>query len=278
MAVSVRHEQDPRRVLTVAEPFLESDPVQHNLILTLLHRCAALGATGRFWLAEQGVDVVGVVFQWPTHFFATVTPMPPAVVDTVVDAIVDAGMELPGVNGEVTTSARFAGRWTERTRGSASATDPSRLYALDRVVPPPIPSSGVARRVEDADRDLVVDWFAAFGVETGEALASDPSAVLRRIGAGELSVWDDDGPVAVAGCSTPVAAATRIGPVYTPPDRRGRGYASALVGALAGSAQDAGLGCLLYTQLENATSNAIYRAIGFRAVAEILRYEFAAAP
>lgn len=278
MAVTVRHEEDPSRVLASAGPFLETEPVHHNLILTLLHRCAALGETGRFWLAEQGGDVVGVVFQWPTHFFATVTPMPPAVVDAVVDAIVDAGSELPGVNGAVATSARFAGRWTERTRRGATAAEGSRLYALDRVVPPPTPSSGVARRVEDADGDLVVDWFAAFGVETGESLASDPVAVRRRIVAGELTVWDDGGPVAVAGCSAPVAAATRIGPVYTPPDRRGRGYASALVAAVAVAAQDAGLQCLLYTQLENATSNAIYRAIGFRAVGELLRYEFSAAP
>ncbi len=78
----------------------------------------------------------------------------------------------------------------------------------------------------------------------------------------------------MAGRLDAVAGVERIGPVYTPPDRRGRGYASAVVAGVSRSALDAGHRCILYTDLENPTSNAIYRAIGYRAVAEALQYRF----
>jgi predicted GNAT family acetyltransferase len=34
--------------------------------------------------------------------------------------------------------------------------------------------------------------------------------------------------------------------------------------------------CILYTQLGNPTSNAIYRAIGYEPVVEVVRYRFSA--
>jgi len=78
----------------------------------------------------------------------------------------------------------------------------------------------------------------------------------------------------MAAISDPVAGAVRIGPVYTPPEQRRHGYASALVAQLSQGARSAGNRCLLYTDLANPTSNAIYRAIGYRPVTEVLRYRF----
>ena len=66
----------------------------------------------------------------------------------------------------------------------------------------------------------------------------------------------------------------RIGPVYTPPDRRGRGYGSALVGAVSAAVRARGTRCILYTDLGNPTANSVYRRLGYRAVAEALRYRF----
>jgi predicted GNAT family acetyltransferase len=80
--------------------------------------------------------------------------------------------------------------------------------------------------------------------------------------------------VSMTGITDPVAGVVRIGPVYTPRDRRGRGYASALVAPLSAAARNQGHRCILYTQLGNPTSNSIYRALGYRVVDEVLRYEF----
>jgi predicted GNAT family acetyltransferase len=59
----------------------------------------------------------------------------------------------------------------------------------------------------------------------------------------------------------------RIGPVYTPPEFRGSGYASAVTAAVSLRAREAGAEeVLLCTDLANPTSNSIYRRIGYRPV------------
>ena len=59
--------------------------------------------------------------------------------------------------------------------------------------------------------------------------------------------------------------------MYTPPELRGRGYATALTAELSQRLLDGRLFeggrrfCFLYTDLANPTSNAIYERIGYRA-------------
>jgi predicted GNAT family acetyltransferase len=68
----------------------------------------------------------------------------------------------------------------------------------------------------------------------------------------------------------------RIGPVYTPGAERRRGFAAACVSWVSRELLEAGNGCVLYTDLANPTSNSVYRALGYRAISELVRYEFAA--
>jgi predicted GNAT family acetyltransferase len=63
--------------------------------------------------------------------------------------------------------------------------------------------------------------------------------------------------------------------VYTPPQLRGRGYATSLVAELSRALLDAGRRfCFLYTDLANPTSNAIYERIGYVKVAEAAMVAF----
>src|SRR5205823_10825158 len=99
---------------------------------------------------------------------------------------------------------------------------------------------------------------------------------LEGRGAG-LVLWDDGGPTSVAGFGGATPNGIRIGPVYTPPELRRRGYASALVAALSQRMLDQGRRlCFLYTDLSNPTSNRIYRAIGYEPVCDSKEYRFAA--
>lgn len=67
----------------------------------------------------------------------------------------------------------------------------------------------------------------------------------------------------------------RIGPVYTPPEHRGAGYASNLVAAASQRQLDAGRSFVfLFTDLANLTSNHVYEALGFEPVSDIDRYKF----
>jgi predicted GNAT family acetyltransferase len=275
-AIRIEVDDDPAAVLAAAEEFLTAEPVRHNLIATLLHRCVGTGSAGRFWTAHEAGRVVGVTFQSPLDFFATMTPMPPAAVVATVERTVADGVALPGINGEAAASSVFAGHWTECTGTAARPVEAMRLYEVDEVQVTTAP--GAVRPATEADHALVTAWLDAFQVETGEPGGDADTVTRRRIASGELWLRDDGAPVSLAGMSIPVGGATRVGPVYTPPARRGRGYASALVAQRSAAARAEGLRCLLYADLANPTSNGIYRAMGYRSVAELVRYEFDARP
>jgi predicted GNAT family acetyltransferase len=73
----------------------------------------------------------------------------------------------------------------------------------------------------------------------------------------------------MAGSSRRVAHQIRIAPVYTPAHLRGRGYAGAVTSAVTRSALSAGADdVLLFTDLDNPTSNALYQRLGYRPVAD----------
>lgn len=85
-------------------------------------------------------------------------------------------------------------------------------------------------------------------------------------------------PVAMAGVSGRTPSGARVGAVYTPPDRRRRGYASALVATLSQAQLDAGARfCFLFTDLANPTSNKIYQDIGYEPVCDVDEYRFSTA-
>jgi predicted GNAT family acetyltransferase len=273
MAIPVTFCDDPAQVLTEAGEFLSSEPVLHNIILTILHARVASFEPGRYWLARNDENVAGVVLQSPLHFAATLTPMHPDVVSAIVDCIVDAGVALPGVNGEADTTARFAGQWTERTKSAAVPFQGMRLYELVEVLEG-AKADGMLRRAIPGDRDLLVDWVRDFQIEIGEQFGESAALVDQWLPAGHVWIWDDSQPVSMAVTRQQVEGVVRVGGVYTPSDKRNRGYAGACVAGLSKRIRENGYRPILYTDLGNPTSNSIYRRIGYRAVAEALRYRF----
>jgi predicted GNAT family acetyltransferase len=93
-----------------------------------------------------------------------------------------------------------------------------------------------------------------------------------------LFVWCDPAPgriVSMAIWTGLTPHGVRIGMVYTPPEFRGRGYASNCVAALTQRLLDSGRTfCFLFTDLANPTSNKIYRAIGYRHVCDFRKILF----
>jgi predicted GNAT family acetyltransferase len=146
-----------------------------------------------------------------------------------------------------------------------------RLYRLGTLVPPSA-VSGRARVVGEGDLTLVAGWRSAFEVEAiGEVrFRGSEETVLRQsmaLGNGHI-VWEDgDRVVSYAAVGAPVDGMSRVGPVYTPPELRGRGYGSAVTAAASRWALDAGAEyVVLFTDLANSVSNAIYQRLGYRPV------------
>ncbi len=273
MAIRVILSDDPAWVLTEARSFLASEPVLHNLILTLLRARIAHQEPGRYWVALDGSQVAGVLFQSPLNIAANLAVMDAKVIAAIVDAVAEAGIVLPGVNGEAATAARFAGQWTERCKSAATPFRGERLYELTELREQPT-VAGELRNAGSHDRGVVIDWLRGFESEAGVTVSDPESQVERWVSARQVWIWQNGKPVSMAVSRGCVEGVVRLAFVYTPPAERNRGYAEACVGDLSRHIRDHGHRVILYTDLGNPTSNSIYRRIGYRAVAEGLRYRF----
>jgi len=201
----------------------------------------------------------------------------PGALPALVDAL--SSEPLSGVHAPAEHADTFARLWTDRHGGTFQLATAQRSYVLERVVPPRGVPGGL-RRAGPADRELLVAWMRAFGHEAlGEAadrrdvtaLADEMIESQTRTG----YVWDDAGARSVCSTTGATPHGIRVGAVYTPPESRGHGYASACVAAAGQAELDRGRRwCFLFTDLANPTSNRIYQAIGYRPVRDVLVYRF----
>ena len=139
-------------------------------------------------------------------------------------------------------------------------------------------ATGELRVVTMADVDLMIEWQRAFEIEVN--MIKVPTPIAERVAAsikdGAPVFWIDDGvPVAMAAARKLPASSARIGPVYTPPELRGRGYAQAIVAAVGTHvARDAPRTIFLFTAAENPASNTAYQRIGYQHIADHAHWIF----
>jgi len=261
---------DAAAFLAEAAGYLDSDPFSASVIAVYAGRVRAgrqpKGPDDLWVTVTEGGRVVGVAMHTPPHRLF-VARMPDRAAAALADALADQRRPLPGVNGESAAGAAFAASWQGRTGQAATVDVRMRMYRLGELRPP----SGVTGESRPAladDTRLVAEWAAAFHDEAQpQAPSEDWSAwAARRIEAGELYLWlDGDALVALAAHSAPAAGVARVGPVYTPPSLRRRGFGAAVTAAASAAAVDAGaVQVVLYTDLSNPTSNAIYQTIGYQ--------------
>ncbi|MFE4515235.1 GNAT family N-acetyltransferase [Kitasatospora sp. NPDC056783] len=268
-----------------AGAFLAAHPAENTVLLTIAHRLAESGLTvfGEppvfgWWRPEEGGPVGGAFVQ-TSPSGPRLSLMRPAVAAELAVELAAAGTEfttVAGVGGGVGPARAFAAAWTAATGTEHSVRFGQRLYRLAESADPPRPPAGRHRLAGPADRALAVRWYEEFLAEVGVELADVPRAVDQRIADGALHLWEDGGrPVAMAGSSVILAGMSRIGPVYTPAESRGRGYGTAVTAAASARVRSLGAAeVLLYTDLANPTSNSIYQQIGFRPVEDSLVLDF----
>lgn len=98
-----------------------------------------------------------------------------------------------------------------------------------------------------------------------------------RLRTGEVWLWQDESgkPVSMVGRTPAAAGVARVGPVYTPTEHRGHGYAEALTHVVCARAQTQGLRLVLFADQANPTSTGIYRSLGFHPVQDRMALHFA---
>lgn len=270
--------------LTRAGDFLRSRPALHTVPLTVTNalRARGLHTYGEddpvFGVLERDGTVCAAFFCTPPGPL-TLTALAPAEATALAVQLADRGDELPGVTGERDTAASFAEAWARRTGAVSELQMRQRLYRLGELtIQEPAPS-GRPRVAKAKDREQLMRWYVEFAEEVGAV-----GAKLRpgewadaRLAYGGATFWEtaDGTPVSMAGVTAKVAGQIRVALVYTPADLRGRGYAGAVTAEVSRVARAAGAEeVLLFTDLANPTSNALYQRIGYRPVEDFAEYDF----
>ncbi len=265
-------------------PYLFAHEAEHCLPIGILStRLAGFQDDEPLYMGcvtEEDERIALVAIQTPPHNIVLSLPADGSDATAAIQALVsdarDACGTLPGVHAPSGLAEAFASAWRAFTGNSYRANLRERIYRL-RQVQWPRSTPGRLRHIEESDRGLLRIWLRDFmrealGQETPVEKMIDGR--LRGKPSG-MYLWEDGQPVSIAGFGNPTPNGIRIGPVYTPPDLRGRGYASALVAQTSQRLLDEGRQfCFLFTDLANPISNHIYRAIGYEPVSDVTEYLF----
>jgi predicted GNAT family acetyltransferase len=266
-----------------AGEFLGSREAEHNLLLGLSGRLLANANLygdddPYFAVVEDEGRVVTAALRTPPHSLLLAESEDTAGYLALAEDAHAVFRDLPGVNGPASAIEVFVAAWSSLTGDRARLVMSQRIYAAHDVVAPQR-VGGRMRTVGDQDHELALNWLEAFLREAipGES-PEDAAALVERNAAdpdGGLVLWDDTTPVSIAAYGAPTPHGIRIGPVYTPPELRGQGYASALVAELTQQLLSSGRAfCFLSTDLANPTANSLYQRIGYRPVTDVERWTF----
>lgn len=278
--MEVRHHADVDAFLTAAGGFLVAREAEHNLIFGIASTLRETPEmyTGAPYLAsvEDGGNVIAAAIQTPPFRLVLSEIDDPAAIVALAADTVDR--HLPGVAGPVGTVEAFVEARVAAGGPVGRHTESDRTFRLT-AVRPPRPVRGTRRVVGPGDRELVHAWLEGFMADAfGRADPAEVDSMTERwiVGLGRtLHLWEDGEPVSMCGIGGRTPNGIRIGPVYTPPGSRGRGYASALVAAVSQEALDSGRRfCFLFTDAANPTSNHIYQEIGYEHIRDVDLWEF----
>lgn len=287
---------DPDEFLAATGLYLGADPVVNTVVATIAMRNAADRRAGipvphEAWyltVSDRDGDVVGVGMRTapfePHPIY--LLPMPDRAATDLASVLIDRGEVTSAINGAVNGAMAPATAYAEevvrRLGGNVHVAMHTRLFELTSVIDPqPVPGRLRSAEVEEAER--VRGWMDAFHVDadeqagrSGEATEGDSPTidmVVRRIESDRVWLWEDGSgtPVHLTGCSHASFGAQRIGPVYTPAEHRGHGYASAAVAEISRRILTAGARPCLFTDQANPTSNKIYQGVGFVPVVDMVQ-------
>ncbi len=297
-AYELRFLTDPAAFLDLAGDHLGAEPVVATIVTTMAHRAVgAADAPGpinghsgastppRWWLAVldeagrvRGAGMRTAPFEpYPPYLL----PMPDEAALALARQLHDRGEPVQGVNGAL-PATRIVAEELVRLRGGRIDVDMhTRLFELGDLVPP-APAAGRLVAATEEDLPLVSRWWHAFHLDADAQAGREPGAshheapgeedLRRRVRAGVVWLWVTPGGerVHLTGANPPAFGVARVGPVYTPPEQRGRGYAASAVAEVSRLLTEAGSRACLFTDQANPVSNRLYLALGYRPVLDMV--------
>ena len=291
MTYDVWFATDPAEFLEIAEARLAADPVVTTVMSTVTSRYRDQREAGEppptdrpeWWavVRDEAGEIAGLAMRTartpPYPMF--VLPMADEAALALARAVHTRGESVGGLNGSLPAADVMAAELARLQGDTVEVAQHTRLFELGELVTPTgVPGSLQLATLDDFD--LAKDWVDRFMDDADVQAGRDPAAhgreeiqpedLRKRIVGGTYWFWLDEAGerVHLTGANPPAFGVARIGPVYTPPERRRKGYAGAAVAAVSRMFLDQGARVCLYTDQANPTSNGVYVALGYRPVVD----------
>lgn len=267
-----------------AQDFLVAREAENNLLLGIaadLARGATFGdATPYLGVTRRGGNVTAAAVRTPPYGISIAESDDNEAIDLLAEDIRRAFSDLPGAIGPIRPTAQFIEKWESLTTQRRKVRANERIYRCGAVTPVRSPC-GEMRPFRESDRQHALQWMKLFISESKLPRHGNDAQLMgeidRRVSNpdGGIFFWEADGEqVSMAGAGGRTPNGVRIGPVYTPPNHRRKGYGTALVADLTARMLDRGRTfCFLFTDLANPTSNSIYSQIGYVPVIDCTMYD-----
>jgi predicted GNAT family acetyltransferase len=261
---------------------LSADEAMNNMPLGILTRGADGDAKPDWFMArvECGVDACALIaLMTPPYNLLLASPnqaVPEGAILHLAEHLVERGIQLPGVLAEEALSYAFACAFAPIAEKTMDVANNEILYRLDRVED--VPVVGSLRPATENDLHFLPYWMKCFTDECFHVQSPlDVENTRWSIDHATMYLLEEGGrPVTMAGSTRQMPNGRSIGPVYTPPFFRGRGYATACVALLSRLILEKGNRyCVLFADRMNPTSNDIYRKIGYRPLCGFTEIHFA---
>lgn len=275
--MTVAFHDNPRSFLDQAGAFLQKYEIEHNLILSLCQSVEkkATPFRGLVMSGEEGVLFAAV--QTPPHNLV-LSRSKGADMAAIAETLKEKKWRFSGIVGPSDVTSGFSAQWAQSTGEQPSEFMDQIIYDLKKVVFPP-PIEGKFRLATSGDIKTAAAWLVSFAREAHlpKTEQLDENAALKKaeelVAAKRLAVWDINGKAVAQAGVFGTDKVARIAAVYTPPQTRGHGYASAVVAYLSQQQLDLGKKiCCLYADARNPVSNSIYRKIGYAFVGRSSMY------
>lgn len=266
-------QSNPRDFLKRCGAYLEQNEAEHNLILSLCQDALQKKRQGKrldilFSSLFNGSDFVMAAVQTPERNLVLSKADQPEI-EKLTEKLAKCNFRFPGIVGPSDVVSGFFNKWTQITGQKPVEYVDQIIYTLKEVLLPSM-VEGRFRLAGKEDTSAIAEWISSFAKEalpkadqvSGENAFKKAKKMVRD---GRVAVWTvNDGELVSMATVSGTDNVARLGGVYTPPEQRGRGYASAIVANLSRLHLDQGKKmCCLYADARNPVLNSIYRKIGY---------------
>lgn len=195
------------------------------------------------------------------------------------DEIIKMNLSLSGVVGESSAANNFSNAYTRAKKVESKLILHENLYELQNITVSNSSNKNLLLATSN-ETQIIVKFLKSFMIDcfNDDSIDEDDLKHMANIYIGNKTLYllqDQNEFVAMAAINSETDNTACLSLIFTPMEYRGKGFGSLVTALLSKKILDEGKKtCTLFTDVENMTSNSIYKKLGFRLINSNKEFSF----